>query len=160
VDRLQEFLRGIGKIPVRMRSSPGFVVPRIQAAAMNEAVRILEEGVTTAEEIDTAIKAGFGFRLGVLGLLEFVDLGGVDILAHAGEYLHSALGKAHFEPPKLVAEKMDKGEVGPRAGKGFYDYSGVDTRALFQERYRGFVELLRLYERSDVLRFAGGIEKK
>jgi 3-hydroxybutyryl-CoA dehydrogenase len=159
IERMREFLSDIGKIPVKMRTSPGFIVPRIQAAAMNEAIRILQEGVTTAEEIDTAIKAGFGFRLGVLGLIEFVDLGGVDILSHAGDYLHATLGEKHFKPPKLVREKMDKEEMGPRTGKGFYDYKGVDTRALFNQKYMGFVELLRLYERSKYLSFAGGITR-
>ncbi len=155
--RLIDFLRDIGKIPVKMKTTPGFIVPRIQAAAMNEAIRILEEGVTTAEEIDTAIKAGFGFRLGVMGLIEFVDLGGVDILFHAGSYLHSKLGGKQFEPPKLVREKMEREEVGPRTGKGFYDYSNVDTRDLFNKKYKGFVELLRLYEHSENLNFTGGI---
>jgi len=153
---VREFLADIGKVPVTLRSSPGFVVPRIQAAAMNEAVRIIEEGVATAEEIDTAIKAGFGFRLAVLGLVEFIDLGGVDILAHAGKYLRATLGQSHFQPPKLVEEKMERGEVGPRAGKGFYDYTGTDTRALFESRYKGFMELLELYRRSRNLRFEGG----
>lgn len=155
--KMCDFLRNIGKIPVKMKTSPGFIVPRIQAAAMNEAIRILEEGVTTAEEIDTAIKAGFGFRLGVMGLIEFVDLGGVDILYHAGEYLHNKLGGEHFNPPRLVREKMERAEVGPRTGKGFYDYSDVDTRALFNQKYMGFVELLCLYERSKYLNFSGGI---
>jgi len=159
VERTQAFLRSIGKIPVTLKSSPGFIVPRIQVAAMNEAVRILEEGVTTAEEIDTAIKAGFGFRLGVLGLIEFIDLGGVDILSHAGNYLHSELGGSHYKPPKLVAEKMRLNEVGPRTGKGIFDYSKVDTSAMFQEKYRGFIELLNLYSKSSVLRFAGGIKE-
>ena len=155
--RICDFFRNIGKIPVQMRTNPGFIVPRIQAAAMNEAIRILEEGVTTAAEIDTAIKAGFGFRLAVMGLIEFVDLGGVDILFHAGEYLHNKLGGAHFKPPRLVKEKMDRAEMGPRTGKGFYDYEDVDTRALFNQKYMGFVELLHLYEQSKNLNFSGGI---
>ncbi len=157
--RAADFLRAIGKIPVTLRSSPGFIVPRIQVAAMNEALRILEEGVATAEEIDTAIKAGFGFRLAVLGLVEFIDLGGVDILAHAGTYLHAALHQDHLRPPRLVAEKMARGEVGPRSGQGFYSYDGVDLPALFRSRYQGFLELLRLYDASRVLRFTGGIER-
>ena len=160
VEELRRFLLRIGKIPVTLRSSPGFIVPRIQTAAMNEAVRILEEGVATAEEIDTAIKSGFGFRLAVLGLIEFIDLGGVDILAHAGEYLHSALQQPQFRPPRLVAELMAKGEVGPRAGKGFFDYAEVDTRALFESRYRGFLELLELFRSSEALRFAGGVSRE
>ncbi|MDF1551977.1 MAG: 3-hydroxyacyl-CoA dehydrogenase NAD-binding domain-containing protein [Deferrisomatales bacterium] len=160
VEKLQGFLTGIGKIPVTLRSSPGFIVPRIQVAAMNEAVRMLEEGVATAAEIDTAIKAGFGFRLGVLGLIEFIDLGGVDILSHAGNYLHSALGADHYKPPALVSQKMRDNEVGPRTGKGFFDYRGVDTTAMFRKRYQGFVELLDLYRKSSVLSFTGGIDKQ
>ena len=160
LERTQAFLRGIGKIPVTMKSSPGFIVPRIQVAAMNEAVRILEEGVTTAEEIDTAIKAGFGFRLGVMGLMEFIDLGGLDILSHAGNYLHTALGAEHYKPPQLVSEKMRLNEVGPKTGKGIFDYSNLDTSAMFQEKYRGFVEVLNLYQKSHVLRFGGGVGKK
>ena len=152
-----DFLGRIGKIPVKMKTSPGFIVPRIQAAAMNEAIRILQEGVATAPEIDTAVKAGFGFRLGVMGLIEFVDLGGVDILFHAGQYLHNKLGADQFKPPRLVREKMAENEIGPKTGKGFYDYQDVDTRQLFNEKYKGFVELLHLYERSEYLNFAGGI---
>jgi len=155
--RMCDFLRSIGKIPVKMKTSPGFIVPRIQAAAMNEAIRILEEGVTTAEEIDTAIKAGFGFRLAVMGLIEFVDLGGVDILFHAGEYLYNKLGEEQFKPPQLVREKMAREEMGPTTGRGFYDYKGVDTRKLFNEKYMGFAELLHLYEQSKYLNFSGGI---
>ncbi len=158
--RIHDFLQDIGKIPVKMRSSPGFVVPRIQAAAMNEAIRILQEGVATAEEIDTAIKAGFGFRLGVMGLIEFVDLGGVDILIQAGRYLHEKLGGQQFQPPELVIEKVDRSEVGPKTGKGFYDYEGIDSRALFNEKYKGFVELLHLYRQSKHLTFSGGIGKQ
>ncbi|CAB1055325.1 3-hydroxybutyryl-CoA dehydrogenase (EC [Olavius sp. associated proteobacterium Delta 1] len=156
-DGMCDFLRSIGKTPVKMKTSPGFIVPRIQAAAMNEAIRILQEGVTTAQEIDTAIKAGFGFRLAVMGLIEFVDLGGVDILFHAGEYLHNKLGGDQFKPPQLVREKMAREEMGPRTDKGFYDYKDVDTRKLFHEKYMGFAELLHLYERSKYLNFAGGI---
>jgi 3-hydroxybutyryl-CoA dehydrogenase len=124
---------------------------------MNEAIRILEEGTASAVEIDTAIKAGFGFRLSVLGLIEFVDLGGVDTLYHAGEYLHQTLGGEQFKPPQLVREKMASKEMGPTTGKGFYDYTDVDTQKLFNEKYEGFAELLHLYESSKYLNFAGGI---
>jgi 3-hydroxybutyryl-CoA dehydrogenase len=157
VEKTRGFLNGVGKIPVIMRNSPGFIVPRIQAAAMNEAVRILEEGVSTGEDIDTAIKAGFGFRLAVLGLIEFIDLGGVDILYHAGNYLYSALGQPQFKPPGSVIEKIEKGELGPKTGKGFFDYSGVNTEKMFRNRYRGFLEFLNLVRRSEVLNFRGGI---
>ncbi len=156
--RVAGFLEDVGKIPVPLRSSPGFIVPRIQVAAMNEAVRIVEEGLATAAQVDTAIKAGFGFRLAVLGLVEFIDLGGVDILAHAGEYLYDRLGQEQFKPPASVREKMATGETGPRAGRGYYDYRNVDTAALFRERYRGFADLLRHVAASPYLSFHGGIQ--
>ncbi len=159
-DKTREFLIDVGKIPVTLRNSPGFILPRIQAAAMNEAVRILEEGVATAEDIDTAIKAGFGFRLAVLGLIEFIDLGGADILYHAGNYLYKAFGHPQFKPPESVIDKMEKGEIGPKTGKGFFDYSRVDIESMFENRYKGFLELLNLIRNSQVLNFKGGIEEK
>lgn len=158
LDRVLGYLKAIGKTAVSLRNSPGFIVPRIQVAAMNEAVRIVEEGVATAADVDTAIKAGFGFRLAVLGLMEFIDLGGVDILAHAGSYLSRTLGKEHFHPPVSVQDKMAAGELGPRTGRGYYDYEGVDTAALFQDRYRAFADLLTHVSNSPHLSFYGGVE--
>ena len=158
LSRVLTYLKDIGKIAVPLRNSPGFIVPRIQVAAMNEAVRIVEEGVAGAAEVDTAIKAGFGFRLVVLGLMEFIDLGGVDILAHAGAYLSDTLGKDHYRPPASVQGKMAAGELGPRTGRGYYDYEGVDTAALFQDRYRAFADLLTHVSDSPYLSFFGGVE--
>ena len=74
-------------MPVVCAATPGYIVPRIQALAMNEAARMVEEGVASAEDIDKAIKYGFGFRFAVLGLLEFIDWGGGDILHYASRYL-------------------------------------------------------------------------
>ncbi|HET9619049.1 MAG TPA: 3-hydroxyacyl-CoA dehydrogenase NAD-binding domain-containing protein, partial [Pseudolabrys sp.] len=76
-------LESIGKVPVVCAASPGYIVPRIQALAMNEAARLVEEGVATAEDVDKAVKYGFGFRFAILGLLEFIDWGGGDILYYA-----------------------------------------------------------------------------
>jgi 3-hydroxybutyryl-CoA dehydrogenase len=156
-EKAKQFLLEMGKVPVVIKEGPGFIVPRIQTAAMNEAVRIVEEGIATPEDVDTAIKAGFGFRLAVLGLIEFIDLGGLDILYYASNFLSEKLGQPQYKAPKSVVEKMEKGETGPRAGKGYFDYSGVDIDAMFEKRYRGFVELLNLVRSSDALDFKGGI---
>ena len=91
--RLKALLEGIGKVPVVCAARPGYIVPRIQALAMNEAARMVEEGVATAEDLDKAIKYGFGFRFAVLGMLEFIDWGGGDILYYASRYLTKALGQ-------------------------------------------------------------------
>ena len=134
-----------------LKDSPGFIVPRIQALAMNEAVRIFEEGVATAEDIDAAIKTGFAFRLCVLGLLEFVDLGGLDILYYADDFLQSAFQSERFQKPKLVEEKMMKGEIGPRTGKGIYEYRNVNVRHLFQKRYKDLIKLLKFMQKNGLL---------
>ncbi|HAP32425.1 MAG TPA: 3-hydroxyacyl-CoA dehydrogenase [Firmicutes bacterium] len=139
-----ELLRKAGKTPVLCKNSPGFIVPRIQTAAMNEAVRIYEENVASVEDIDIAIKKGFGFRLSVLGLIEFIDLGGVDILYFAGMYLSKTLGQPQFIPPLSTKEKMDKNEIGPKTGKGYYNYEGVDMDVLLEEKYRAFFKMLDL----------------
>ena len=144
INTTMDLLKKAGKTPVLCRNSPGFIVPRIQTAAMNEAVRILEENVASARDIDTAIKLGFGFRLSVLGLIEFIDLGGVDILYYAGEYLSKMLGQPQFAPPQSIKEKMDKNEIGSKTGKGYYNYEGVDMDALLEEKYRAFYKILDL----------------
>jgi 3-hydroxybutyryl-CoA dehydrogenase len=151
IDKMKKVLKKIGKAPVVLKDSPGFIVPRIQALAMNEAVRILEEGVATAGDIDVAIKTGFAFRLCVLGLLEFVDLGGLDILYYADDFLQSAFQSERFEKPKLVEEKMMRGEIGPRSGKGIYEYRNVDIRALFEKRYKGLIKLLKFMQKNGLL---------
>jgi 3-hydroxybutyryl-CoA dehydrogenase len=151
VDRMKKVLKKIGKVPIVLRDSPGFIVPRIQALAMNEAVRIFEEGVATPEDIDTAIKTGFAFRLGVFGLLEFVDLGGLDILYYADDFLCSAFKSERFRKPKLVEEKMERGEIGPRGRKGIYDYGSVDVQALFEKRYKDLIKMLTFMKKNRLL---------
>ncbi|HME43190.1 MAG TPA: 3-hydroxyacyl-CoA dehydrogenase NAD-binding domain-containing protein [Syntrophorhabdales bacterium] len=143
VRSMSRLLKSIGKVPVVLKDSPGFIIPRIQAGAMNEAVRILEEGIASAEDIDIAIRYGFGFRLSVLGLLEFIDLGGLDILYYADRFLYSAYKAERFKAPKLIEDKMKRGETGPRAGKGIYEYRDRDTKSLFEKKYRDLIRVLK-----------------
>ena len=135
-------LQEAGKVPVRCAASPGFIVPRIQAVAMNEAARIVEEGAATPEAVDQASRIGFGLRFAVLGLLEFIDWGGGDILFYADKYLQEALGSDRFAPPAIIAENMEKGKTGMKAGQGFYDFADRDVARYRQETLRKFVALL------------------
>jgi 3-hydroxybutyryl-CoA dehydrogenase len=121
---------------------PGYIVPRIQALAMNEAARLVEEGVATPEEIDKAIRYGFGFRFAVLGMLEFIDWGGGDILAYASHYLASALGDARYAAPAIVERNMREGRIGLKTGVGFLDYAGRDLDAYRTERLKALVAML------------------
>lgn len=140
---MKSLLERIGKVPVVCTASPGYIVPRIQALAMNEAARIVEEGVASAEDVDKATKYGFGFRFAVLGLLEFVDWGGGDILFHASNYMTKATGQDRFAAPQIIRDNMEQGRNGLRDGQGFMDYSDLDVAAYQRERLGAFVEMLR-----------------
>ena len=141
--QVKTLLEGIGKMPVVCAATPGFIVPRIQALAMNEAARMVEEGVASAEDIDKAIRYGFGFRYAVLGLLEFIDWGGGDILYYASRYLEGALGSDRYRAPEVISRNMREGRIGLRTGAGFLDYSGLDVDAYREQRLAALVDLLR-----------------
>jgi 3-hydroxybutyryl-CoA dehydrogenase len=143
VTQVKTLLEGIGKVPVVCAATPGFIVPRIQALAMNEAARMVEEGVASAEEIDKAIRYGFGFRYAVLGLLEFIDWGGGDILYYASRYLEGALGSDRYRAPEVISRNMRDGRIGLRTGAGFLDYSSLDIDAYREKRLAALVDMLR-----------------
>lgn len=143
LERMTELLERIGKVPVVCKASPGYIVPRIQALAMNEAARLVEEGVASAEDVDRAIKYGFGLRYAVLGLIEFIDWGGGDILYYASRYLHEATGEDRFAAPKIVEDNMHAGRVGLRSGEGFYNFKDRDVERYKRERLGAYVDLLR-----------------
>jgi 3-hydroxybutyryl-CoA dehydrogenase len=143
VAQAKALLEGIGKVPVVCAATPGFIVPRIQALAMNEAARMVEEGVASPEDIDKAIRYGFGFRYAVLGLLEFIDWGGGDILYYASRYLEGALHSDRYRAPEVISRNMHEGRIGMRTGAGFLDYAGLDLDAYREQRLAAMVELLR-----------------
>jgi 3-hydroxybutyryl-CoA dehydrogenase len=110
---------------------------------MNEAARMVEEGVASAEDIDKAVIYGFGFRFAVLGLLEFIDWGGGDILYHASRYLVEALGDSRYAAPDIIATNMREGRIGMKTGQGFMNYEGVDQAAYREQRLAAFASALR-----------------
>jgi 3-hydroxybutyryl-CoA dehydrogenase len=142
-EQVKAMLEGIGKVPVVCAATPGFIVPRIQALAMNEAARMVEEGVASPEDIDKAIRYGFGFRYAVMGLLEFIDWGGGDILYYASRYLEGALGSDRYRAPEVISRNMRDGRIGMRTGAGFLDYSGLDVDTYREQRLAALVDLLR-----------------
>jgi len=144
IERTLALLEALGKVPVTCKDSPGFIGPRLQVLLMNEAVRLVEEGVATPEDVDRAFRSGMGFRYASIGIFEFIDWGGVDILYRAGRYMTEAMSDPRFKPPKLVEQKMAWNELGPKTGRGFFDYSG-DRRETFEtEKVRALLRRLRL----------------
>ena len=145
-ERLKALLESAGKVVVRCAPSPGFIVPRLQAAAMNEAARLVEEGVATPEDIDRAVRAGFGPRYTAMGLCEFIDYGGLDILYYASRSMAKALDAPRYEPPALIRKLMEEGKRGAREGEGLYDWRGRDLTAYQKDLLGRFVALFRHLE--------------
>ena len=139
--RVKALLESAGKVVVRCAPSPGYIVPRLQAAAMNEAARLVEEGVATPEDIDRAVRAGFGPRYTAMGLCEFIDYGGLDILYYASRSMARALDAPRYEPPPIIERLMHEGKRGAREGQGLYDWRGRDLEAYQRELLRRFVSL-------------------
>jgi len=142
LDILVASLESIGKMPVVCSASPGYIVPRIQALAMNEAARLVEEGVASAEDVDKAINIGFGLRFAVLGMLEFIDWGGGDILSYASQHLSRTID-SRFAAPEIVESNMNNNKNGVRDGEGFFNYQQINVDEYRQKRMKEFVSLLK-----------------
>lgn len=140
---IKAMLENIGKAPVVCAATPGYIVPRIQGMAMNEAARMVEEGVASAEDIDKAIIHGFGFRFAILGLLEFIDWGGGDILYHTSRYMARAMGHDRYAAPGIIERNMAEGRIGLKTRQGFLNYEGVDIDAYREKRLAAFADSLR-----------------
>ncbi len=127
--RTRAFMQAIGKLPVVCGVAPGYIVPRLQALVMNEAARMVEEGVASAEEIDLATRYGMGLRFAALGVVEFIDFGGCDILHHASREMAGSIDAGRYTAPAIVDRMIEQGKLGLKTGSGFYDYSGRDVPA-------------------------------
>lgn len=127
--RAKALMSAIGKLPVVCGPTPGYIVPRLQALVMNEAARMVQEGAATAEEIDLATRYGMGLRFAALGVIEFIDVGGNDILFHASREMAASIDPHRYATPAIVADKMAQGQLGLKSGAGFYDYDGRDLAA-------------------------------
>jgi 3-hydroxybutyryl-CoA dehydrogenase len=113
-----ELGKRMGKDPIRVKDAPGFASSRLGIAIGMEAIRMLESGVASAEDIDKAMVLGYGFPMGPLQL---TDLVGLDVRLSIAEYLAKELGE-RFAPPQLLRDKVARGELGKKTGKGFHEW--------------------------------------
>ena len=109
----------LGKDPIVVKDSPGFATSRLGVALGLEAMRMLEEEVAAPEDIDKAMELGYGHPMGPLRVS---DLVGLDIRLAIAETLHRELKAAHFEPPKILRDKVRMGKLGKKSGAGFYQW--------------------------------------
>ena len=117
--RVDELTRELGKIPVSVKDSPGFVVNRMLVPMINEAVFILNEGNASADEIDAAMKLGAGHPMGPLALADMI---GIDVCLYVMNILLEEFGDSKFRPSPLLKQMVDAGYLGRKSGKGFFDY--------------------------------------
>jgi len=122
-------VKGIGekmrKEPIVVKDVPGFASSRLGVALGLEAMRMFEQGVASAQDIDTAMELGYNHPMGPLKL---TDLVGLDVRLNIAEYLHRELGSETFRPPEILRRLVSEGKLGKKTGQGFYDWSKEDAR--------------------------------
>ncbi len=118
--RTRAFGEAIGKQCITIKDFPGFATSRLGLVIGLEAIRMVEQGVGSPEDIDKAMTLGYGFPMGPLKL---TDLVGLDVRLHIADYLSGALPMgAHFEPPALLRRMVEEGKLGKKSGQGFYTW--------------------------------------
>ncbi len=127
LDTVEQFAQELRKIPVIVQECPGFLVNRLLMPYMNEAVLAVEQGAAKAQEVDESMgRGGFGWPMGPFFLM---DMLGIDVCAHIGDYLYSQYGD-RVAPAKLFRELVNAGRLGEKSGAGFYVYSDPDAEPL------------------------------
>jgi 3-hydroxybutyryl-CoA dehydrogenase len=125
VDVVRAFVEALGKESIEVRDSPGFATSRLGVALGLEAIRMVEEGVASAADIDRAMEAGYGHAMGPL---KTSDLVGLDVRLAIAEALARELSDERFRPPELLRRLVADGKTGKKAGEGFYRWDGNEAR--------------------------------
>jgi len=146
VERVVEFLRAIGKRPAVVGSGPGFVANRIQMALFLEALRCVEEGLASPQEVDEVVRSCFGFRMPFFGPFQIADMAGLDVYVSVLKTLKEGLGE-RFEVPSWLHELVEQGCTGAKSGVGFLTYSDEERDRLLLERDHRYAALNELLER-------------
>ncbi|MEE8390537.1 MAG: 3-hydroxyacyl-CoA dehydrogenase NAD-binding domain-containing protein, partial [Anaerolineae bacterium] len=144
VEATVTLLKAVGKYPVLVKKDvAGFVGNRLQHALRREAISIVAQGIASPEDVDLIARLSFGLRLPVVGPLETVDLGGLDLTQAIQTYLLPELDRS-TEPLPLIRDKVARGELGAKAGKGFYDWSPGRAASVIRQRDEALLEMLKL----------------
>lgn len=122
VERARELAALLGKVTILSKDSAGFIANRIGSPMLNAAVNVYDSGVGTAEDVDRAMKLGWGFPMGPL---ELIDLVGVDVQLAVMEVLYAEYGDPYYKPAPLLKRMAAAGRLGRKTGRGFYQYGGA-----------------------------------
>jgi 3-hydroxybutyryl-CoA dehydrogenase len=143
IERLRVLLTAAGKRTVVVRKDvPGQLGNRLLHALFREAFFMVQEGIASVEDVDTAIKHGPGLRFPAYGLLEHADMVGLDMMDQIDSYLFGALGNL-TAPPPFVHELIARGDLGAKTGRGLYDWNKRDAAAVRARRDKFIIERLK-----------------
>jgi 3-hydroxyacyl-CoA dehydrogenase len=135
-------LEAAGKYPALVQKDiPGFVGNRLQHALRREAIAIVDQGIATPEDVDLIAKLSFGLRLPVVGPLETVDLGGLDLTKAIQTYLLPELDRS-TEPKQIIQDKVERRELGAKTGKGFFDWTPDRVAKVIRKRDETLLEMI------------------
>ncbi len=144
-DETVRLLEALGKKTVLVRvERPGFIVNRLMGALEREIDYLLDEGIVTPEDLDVAVKSSTGFRFACLGPMEVEDMIGLDIAATVSGRVFKGLSNA-TEPSPMLLEKVERGELGIKSGRGWYDYSGRTREEVLKEKNAKLLPQLKLF---------------
>lgn len=146
VQWMVDTIKGLNLLPVVVKKDvPGFVENRILYALLRECVDLVENGVIEAEELDTCVSWGIGYKLSVVGPMALLDMAGLDIYQAVGSYLNKELSTRGDMSP-YITERTSKGNLGIKTGSGIYSYTPEKAQALQQERARKLVAVRKALE--------------
>ncbi|MFC1713504.1 3-hydroxyacyl-CoA dehydrogenase family protein [Candidatus Poribacteria bacterium] len=143
---VMDICRKLGKKPVLVKKDiPGFIGNRLQVALLRETMNILDMDAATPEAIDTVVKYGPGARWALYGPCEIADLGGLDVFNFIAGYLFRDLSSAQ-NSPDVLKDKVSKGELGTKTGKGFYEYEADQVEKLIESRDRRLLKIFGIQQ--------------
>ncbi|MEE9097421.1 3-hydroxyacyl-CoA dehydrogenase family protein [Pseudarthrobacter phenanthrenivorans] len=134
-----------GKETAIVKDVTGFVLNRLQYALFHEAAQVVEEGIASAEDVDTLVRTTFGFRLPFFGPFAIADMAGLDVYAFCYKSLQTGFPE-RFATPKILQDKVDAGQLGTKTGSGFLDVPADRTAALVAYRNKAYVAMQKLIE--------------
>lgn len=145
VQAAREIVGETGKETATVKDVTGFVLNRLQYALFHEAAQVVEEGIATAEDVDTLVRTTFGFRLPFFGPFAIADMAGLDVYAFCYKSLQTGFPE-RFATPRILQEKVDAGQLGTKTGSGFLDVPSERTAALVAYRNKAYVAMQKLIE--------------
>lgn len=134
-----------GKETATVKDVTGFVLNRLQYALFHEAAQVVEEGIASAEDVDTLVRTTFGFRLPFFGPFAIADMAGLDVYAFCYKSLQTGFPE-RFATPRILQEKVDAGQLGTKTGSGFLDVPAERTAELVAYRNKAYVAMQKLIE--------------